>query len=207
MHLESDLNELNLAKIDYIHFDLMDGNFVPRYGLFPEYLEDIKFLTEYPIEVHLMAYNPEDYLPLLVESGAHIITPHIEALVHPHRTITEIQKLSALPGLALNISTPLCVLDHVLEELHLVTLMAINPGIKGHGLIEQIFKKIESLRQIIDQKGLRTLIQIDGGVDFKTAKRMIEAGADILVCGTGTIFRKEESISKQLETLRQVIGD
>jgi len=206
LDLNSDLDELSKSQIDLIHFDVMDGVFVPRYGLFPEYLEDIKRKINVLVEVHLMAVDPEKYLNEFVDSGADIITPHIESTNHIHRVINKIRSFKALPGVALNISTPISSLEFILEDLHLVTIMAINPGIKGHSVIEKVYSKIEQLRKTIDKKGLDTLIQVDGGVNFNTASKMNSAGADILVCGTGTIFNQNESLSRKIKELRNLIN-
>ncbi len=205
LSLEADLAALDKGGIDYIHFDMMDGVFVPRYGLFPEYLKAIRAKTNVPIEIHMMVENPEPYIQELVDAGATIITPHIEPLHHVHRTVSRIKAAGAQAGLALNPGTPLTSLDNILEDLDLVMLMAINPGIVGHKLIPSTYKKIEALRAKIDETGKDIIIEIDGGVTPESGKEMVKAGANMLVCGTGTIFQPPALLDEKICEFRQTL--
>ena len=202
-NLKEDLHEINLANMDFIHFDMMDGDYVPRFGLHPEYLVDIKKHSSIPVEAHLMLTRPDAYIPLLVESGADIIIPHIEPLLHANKTINLINDMGITAGIALNIATPLSNVEYVLEDVKFVTLMAINPGIKGHEIINTIFRKVTELKTMIKNKGLEVLIQVDGGVNIETAPKLINAGADILVCGASAIFNQNVSLSTKCKELRK----
>jgi ribulose-phosphate 3-epimerase len=202
LNLEVDLAALEKGGIDYIHFDVMDGVFVPRFGLFPEYLKAIRSKTNLPIEVHMMVQDPEPYIQDFVNAGATMLTPHIEPLMHAHRTIMKIKSAGALAGLALNPGTSLSSLDSVLEDLDLVMLMAINPGIVGHKLIPRTMEKIAELRKKIDEIDKNVLIEIDGGVTPESGIRMRQAGANMLVCGTGTIFQPPAKLDDKIREFR-----
>ena len=206
LNLQKDIAALKKGNIDYIHFDVMDGVFVPRYGLFPEYLKAIRSKTNIPIEVHMMVQNPEPYIQDFVDAGATIVTPHIEPLMHAHRTIMRIQNAGVKAGLALNPGTSLSSLDYVLEDLDLVMLMAINPGIVGHKLIPRTFEKIADLRQRIDATGKDIFLEIDGGVTPESGMKMVKAGANMLVCGTGTIFQPPASLDKKIRAFRKTLS-
>jgi ribulose-phosphate 3-epimerase len=206
LNLEADLEALEKGGIDYIHFDVMDGIFVPRYGLFPEYLKAIRSKTDLPIEVHMMVQDPEPYIDEFIRAGATILTPHIEPLSHAHRTVMKIKGAGAKVGLALNPGTSLSSIDYVLEDLDLVMLMAINPGIVGHKLIPETMKKIADLRRRIDETGKDIIIEIDGGVTPESGIQMTEAGANMLVCGTGTIFQAPAKLDDKIREFRATLA-
>ena len=205
LNLEADINELINGKADFIHFDVMDGQFVPRYGLYPEILSYHKNQTNIPVDVHMMVDNPEDYIEDFKVAGATYYNFHIEATSHAHRIVKKIEKAGMLPGIALNPATSLSTLDHLIEDIKMVVLMAINPGIVGHKLIPGMIDKIRQLRKFADSRGNKDLlIEIDGGVTFESGRVMIEAGADVLVCGTGTIYRpQEDTISNKIAAFRE----
>lgn len=205
LNLDADLAALEKGGIDYIHFDVMDGTFVPRFGLFPEYLKVIREKTTVPIEIHMMVQDPEPYFLPFREAGADILTPHIEPLHHAHRTLMRIKETGAKAGLALNPGTPLSVLDYVLEDLDLVMLMAINPGIVGHKLIPGTYKKIADLRERINATGRDILLEIDGGVTPESGIQMQQAGATMLVCGTGTIFQPPARLEDKIQEFRSTL--
>lgn len=205
LRLEKDLELLEKGKIDQIHFDVMDGLFVPRYGLYPEILKATKAITDIPVDVHFMTEDPTKYLPAFIEAGADIIAVHAESCRHLHYTIKTIKDAGKKAGVVLNYATPLSVLDYILEDLDLVELMAINPGIVGHKIIPGIFKKISDLREKISQAGKKIDIEIDGGVNFESAPKMVKAGATVLVCGTSVIFNKEKPLNVKIKELRGVI--
>ncbi|TXH02282.1 MAG: ribulose-phosphate 3-epimerase [Candidatus Moraniibacteriota bacterium] len=207
MSIEDDLAALERGGIDYIHFDVMDGVFVPRYGLFPEYLRAIRSKTKLPIEVDMMVQDPEPYIQDFVSARATALTPHIEPLKHPHRTIRRIHEAGVLAGLALNYGTPLSSLDYLLDDLDIVMLMAINPGIVGHKIIPGIMKKIEDLRKKIDFANIDRdiILEIDGGVTPDSGIRMLHAGANMLVCGTGTIFQPPALLDEKIHSFRSTL--
>ena len=206
LNLEHDIAALEKGNIAYIHFDVMDGVFVPRYGLFPEYLKAIRSKTDIPIEVHMMVQNPEPYIQDFVDAGATILTPHIEPLMHAHRTIMRIKSAGAKAGLALNPGTSLSSLDYVLDDLDLVMLMAINPGIVGHKLIPRSMEKIADLRKRIDGIGKDIFLEIDGGVTPESGIQMVNAGANMLVCGTGTIFQPPALLEDRIRDFRSTLS-
>ena len=197
---------LEKGGIDSIHFDVMDGVFVPRYGLFPEYLKAIRSKTDLPIEVHMMVQDPEPYINDFVDAGATVLTPHIEPMQHVHRTVKRIKDAGVQAGLALNYGTSLSMLDYILEELDIVMLMAINPGIVGHKLIPGTMRRIADLRKRINELGKDILIEIDGGVTPESGVQMKRAGANILVCGTGTIFQPPASLEDKIVEFRSTLS-
>lgn len=205
-NLEADIAALEKGNVNYIHFDVMDGVFVPRYGLFPEYLKAIRSVTTIPIEVHMMVENPEPYIQDFVDAGATMLTPHIEPLVHAHRTVMRIKNSGVKVGLALNPGTSLSCLDYVLDELDLVMLMAINPGIVGHRLIPGTMAKIVDMRKRIDTIGKDIFLEIDGGVTPESGIAMVTAGANMLVCGTGTIFQPPATLEDRMRDFRATLA-
>ena len=191
---------------DMIHYDVMDGVFVPRYGLLPEALESVKTITRLPVSVHMMTIEPEKYLPAFIDAGADCLVVHAEVCTHLHRTLSLIKDRGKKAGVALNITTPLSVLDYVLDNIDTITLMAINPGIVGHKIIPIVYKKIEELNRMLMRYGKQNiLIEIDGGVTFESAPLMLESGADILVCGSSTLFKKEGSVEDSMRDLREIL--
>ena len=208
LNLESEMIELCKSEIDLIHFDVMDGNFVPRYGLYPEILKRIKENKNCPlVDVHMMVNNPEDYIDLFADAGADFFNFHIESCLHPHRVIKKIIASGMRPGIALNPNTPLNCLDWIIQDLEMVVLMTINPGIVGHKFIPELQDKIKLLRDLANKKNPNLIIELDGGVTPDTIPDMIRAGADALVCGNGTIFRPhEDSIINKTIKIRKLIN-
>lgn len=204
-NLQKELKLLEKGEVDYIHFDVMDGVFVPRYGLPPEILHTIKKLTKIPVDVHLMVCNPEPYIAKFAEAGADIITVHMENNPHIHRVLQLIKDYGIKAGVALNPATPITTLEYLLDDIDLVMLMAINPGILGHKLIPVMLRKIEDLKKYLEDRQ-NVIIEIDGGVSFDSAKTMVLNGANMLVCGTSTIFKQKHPLDVMLNKLRNTIG-
>ena len=201
LNIKTDIQSLINGSIDQIHFDVMDGTFVPRFGLYPEILQEFKKNYITPVDVHLMIENPEDYLDLFKTYGADTITFHWETTKHASRIIHKIKKLNIKAGIALNPSTPASAISEILEDVDMVCLMAIDPGIVGGKFYDGIYNKISE----ISNNKHNIEIQIDGGVTPTTIIKMIEAGANNLVCGTGTIFRKfEDTIENKIKDLRRI---
>lgn len=202
LRIEEELRQIEAGKIDTIHFDVMDGNFVPRYGLHPEILQALRSQTQLPVDVHMMTDQPERYIDVFAKAGANYFSVHAEACNHLHRAVSAIRSAGMKPGVALNPATPPSILEYVLQDLEIVVLMAINPGILGQTLIPNQLDKIRQLRAMSTAKP-ELIIQIDGGVTPATAPAMIAAGASSLVCGTGTIFRPhEDTIDRKSLALR-----
>ena len=208
MKLEEDIQELHKGKIDYIHFDVMDGLFVPRYGLFPEIITQIRASSNIPFDLHMMVEKSEEYIDAFVKAGANqpedVYTIHAESTRHLDRVIRKIKSYGIKAGVALNPSTPLHVLDYVLPEIDMVMIMAINPGVVGHKLIPHILDKILHTQEKLSAYP-NIVIAVDGGVSFNSASRMAKAGATMLVCGTQTIYRQESSISIKIKELRDLL--
>lgn len=202
LSLEKELKKLKKGGIDLIHFDVMDGSFVPRFGLFPEILSLIKKITDLPIDVHMMVQNPEDYIKVFADGGADYFVVHAESDQHLHRTLKRIHEYGMKAGVALNPATPLTVLDYLLDDLDLVLLMAINPGIVGHKLIPQMIDKIADLKMKL-QRHPNVLIEVDGGVAFESAPEMVRRGANILVCGSSTIFKLDQKVDVKIKQFRK----
>lgn len=203
LDLKEQIKLLEKGGADYIHFDVMDGVFVPRYGLHPEMLEAIKSISYIPIDVHMMVANPEPYITEFARVGADIFVVHAESCQHLHRTVKMIKEAGMKPGVALNPATPLSVLDYVIDDLEWIMLMAINPGIVGHKLIPNMIAKIAELKQKIGTRQ-KPIIAIDGGVTFESAPKMMAAGAKAFVCGSSTIFKpKEAPVDQKLKEFKK----
>ena len=207
LELYKELHDLEKGGADGLHFDVMDGQFVPRLGLYPEYLKAVKSASTIPVDVHLMIDNPEASIPAFVKMDMtpnDNITVHAEATSHLHYAIKSIKDAGIKPGVALNPATPLSVLDYMLPDLERVVLMAINPGILGHKLIPHMLRKIKDLREKLrDYPHIH--IEIDGGVSPESAAKMVEFGADMLVCGTSSIYKKDRSLKDTVPEFRAVI--
>jgi ribulose-phosphate 3-epimerase len=193
-NLEKEIEMLEKAKADYIHFDVMDGAFVPNISFGLPVIECLKPKTTIPFDVHLMIENPENYLARFIDAGADIVTFHVEATVHVHRAIQMIKEKGAKAGVVLNPHTPLSQAEHVLSELDMVLLMSVNPGYGGQKLIPEILEKGKSLRKMIEDKGLDIDLEIDGGVNPDNAARIAEFGFNIFVAGSA-VFGADDPIS------------
>lgn len=194
-NLKGQIEKLEKGGADYIHLDVMDGNFVPNITFGPPLIKKIRNITDIPFDVHLMIEKPERYIEDFVKAGADIITVHVEASVHLHRTIEAIKSCGVKAGVALNPATPLSSIEYVLEYLDLVLIMTVNPGFGGQKFIESTKRKIRKLRQIVDEKNLNLLIEADGGIKLDNYKEIVECGLDIIVVGSG-IFEAEDIVER-----------
>ena len=181
----------SVSAAEWIHVDVMDGRFVPNITIGPLVVKALRPLTDKVIDCHLMIVEPDKYIEDFRNAGADYISVHAEACTHLDRSIQAIKQSGAKAGVALNPHTSESVLDYVLEELDLVLVMSVNPGFGGQSLIERVFPKIERIRKRIDALGLDTLIQVDGGVKTHNAHRFTEAGAHVLVSGSG-VFKADD---------------
>jgi ribulose-phosphate 3-epimerase len=193
-NLQKEVEMLNSSAADYIHVDIMDGVFVPNISFGIPVTEAIHRHATKPLDVHLMIVNPELYVEDFVKAGASIVTVHVEACTHLHRALQEIKRLGVAAGVALNPHTPIELLTEVLEEVDLVCVMSVNPGFGGQKFIEHSYAKVANLKNLILKKGVKTQIEVDGGVSEQNAKRLIEAGADILVAGS-FVFKAPDPIA------------
>ena len=191
LNLGKDIEMVNRSEADWFHCDVMDGRFVPNISFGIPIVKAISQLAEKPLDVHLMIVEPEKYFEAFVKAGADIITFHYEACAHIHRAVQQLKTFGVKAGVVLNPHTPVAVLEDILGDLDLVLLMSVNPGFGGQKFIERTFEKIRSLKAMINEQGLNTLIEVDGGVSTENAASLFEAGADILVAGNA-VFKSED---------------
>jgi ribulose-phosphate 3-epimerase len=179
-----DIEMLNQSEADYIHFDVMDGVFVPNISFGIPLIEHVNKIATKPLDVHLMIVDPDKFIEPFVNAGASIITVHYEACQHLHRTVQLIKNHGAKASVCLNPHTPICVLEDIISDLDMVLLMSVNPGFGGQAFIENTYSKVEKLKALIEKKNPGCLIEVDGGVNTETAKKLFAAGADVLVAGS-----------------------
>lgn len=195
------VEKLKAQGADWVHFDVMDGNFVPNITFGPDMCKALRPLTDLPIDVHLMVEHPSDWIEPFKKAGADILTVHVESAEHHlHRALQSIHAAGMKAGVVLNPATPIESCVHLLPECDLVLLMSVNPGFGGQSFIYETPRKIRALRKEIDDRGLKTLIEIDGGVNPETAKLCIEAGADVLVAGSA-VFKAPDP-AEMIKALR-----
>lgn len=195
------VEKLKAQGADWVHFDVMDGNFVPNITFGPDMCKALRPLTDLPIDVHLMVEHPSDWIEPFKKAGADILTVHVESAEHHlHRALQSIHAAGMKAGVVLNPATPIESCVHLLPECDLVLLMSVNPGFGGQSFIYETPRKIRALRKEIDYRGLKTLIEIDGGVNPETAKICIEAGADVLVAGSA-VFKAPDP-AEMIKALR-----
>lgn len=183
-NLQKDIKMVNESDADWFHLDIMDGVFVPNisYGL--PIVEQINKIATKPLDVHLMIIDPDRYVEAFKNAGADILTVHYEACTHLHRTLQNIHSHGMKAGVSLNPHTPVSVLEDVIEDIDVVLLMSVNPGFGGQKFIEKTYNKVIKLKKLIQDNNTQTIIEIDGGVNLETGKKLIQAGADALVAGS-----------------------
>lgn len=189
-NLQRDCEMINNSQADWFHIDVMDGHFVPNISYGMPVIQSIKKHATKPLDVHLMIEKPERYIEEFAKVGADIITVHYESTVHLHRTLTQIEDVGCKAGVVLNLTTPVSVLEDILPKCYMVLLMSINPGFGGQKFEEITYNKVRKLRQMANDQDLNTHIEIDGGVTSANAKKLLDAGADVLVAGS-FIFKSD----------------
>ena len=189
-NLQRDCEMINNSQADWFHIDVMDGHFVPNISYGMPVIQAIKKHATKPLDVHLMIEKPERYIEEFAKVGADIITVHYESTVHLHRTLTQIKDVGCKAGVVLNLTTPVSVLEDILPKSYMVLLMSINPGFGGQKFEEMTYNKVRKLRQMANNQGLNTHIEIDGGVTSSNARKLLDAGADVLVAGS-FIFKSD----------------
>ncbi|SHF20585.1 ribulose-phosphate 3-epimerase [Caldanaerobius fijiensis DSM 17918] len=199
-NLLDDILNAERAGVDMLHIDIMDGHFVPNLSFGIPVIESIVGKSALPFDVHLMVDNPDEYINDLVRLGVKNITVHAESCIHLDRMINRIKESGVRASIALNPSTPLTVLDYVVELCDMVLVMTVNPGFGGQKLIPYTLDKVADLRALRENKGLNFLIQVDGGIDTQNVQKVIEAGADVIVAGT-CIF-KSDDMARTVELLK-----
>lgn len=197
--------EAEAAGVDLFHLDVMDGHFVPNISFGPAIVEAVHRSTRLPLDVHLMIEEPDRYLADFVRAGAQYVTVHAEACVHLHRSIQEIRRLGAKPGVSLNPATPASSLWEILPDVDLVLVMSVNPGFSGQSFIENALPKIAQIRRWLTERGLPAEIQVDGGINTATAPRVAAAGATILAVGTA-IFCHPGGVRQGVAEIRRSLA-
>ena len=199
LNLQRDVEMINNSDADWLHLDIMDGVFVPNISFGFPVLNALKDVCKKPMDVHLMIVEPQKFINEVAATGAYMMNVHYEACTHLHRTITAIKDAGMKAGVTLNPHTPVSLLDDIIQELDMVLLMSVNPGYGGQRFIEHSVEKVKELKKLVDRKGLSTLIEVDGGVNAETGKRLVDAGADVLVAGN-YVFKSPDPV----ETIRQL---
>lgn len=182
--LRHEVEMINKSDADWLHLDIMDGTFVPNISFGFPVIDAVAKICKKPLDVHFMIEHPERYVQRTAKTGAMMMNVHYEACVHLHRTVQEIHDAGMKAGVTLNPSTPVCLLEDILNDVDMVLLMSVNPGFGGQKFIENTIKKIGRLRQLIKESGSQALIEVDGGVQAETAPRLVKAGVDVLVSGS-----------------------
>jgi len=197
-NLQRDIEMINESEADWFHIDIMDGVFVPNISFGMPVLRDIKKHAKKTLDVHLMIVNPDQYIETFASLGTDILTVHYEACTHMHRTVQAIKSTGMKAGIALNPHSSVNLLKDIIKDIDLVCLMSVNPGFGGQSFIENTFEKVKELKELIQSTGADCQIEIDGGVTNKNAKKLVEAGANILVAGSYVFKSKNpaETISK-----------
>ena len=199
--LLEDVKKVEKAGCEYLHIDVMDGHFVPNITIGPLVVKSLRKDVNMVFDTHLMIENPDNYIKDFVDAGSDIIVVHQEACKHLHRTIQNIKSYGVKAGVSLNPATPIESIKHVLNEIDMVLIMTVNPGFGGQSFIEDMIPKIKELKALIDEKGLNIDIQVDGGIKPDNVKKVVEAGANVVVAGSA-IFN-ENGIDKNVVLFRE----
>lgn len=195
--------EATKAEADYIHIDVMDGHFVPNITIGAPVVASLRSWTHLPLDVHLMIEQPERYISHFADSGADIITVHVEACPHLHRTIQVIKELGVKAGVALNPASSLSMVDEIMPQVDLILIMSVDPGFGGQAFIPETLEKISRLRRMLDNRKVDAELEVDGGITINNASSIVKAGGRVLVVGT-SVFNAKGGVSQALQKLREI---
>lgn len=206
LNLRESLKELEKAGVDWLHCDVMDGHFVPNWMMFPDLINALAGETGLPLDIHLMVDDPLFLLPRLKLRKEDIVTISAESTIHAQRVLSAVRAAGAKPGLALNPGTPLVMMEELYPDFDLLLLMSVNPGYSGQKLVPQSIQKIAHARRLLDEAGFaRTRIEVDGNCSFENVPLMVDAGADVIVAGTSSLFMKGLSLREGMQRLEQAM--
>ncbi len=201
-NLASEIKEVEEAGIDILHVDVMDGHFVPNLSMGPNVVTAIRPLTNAELDVHLMISEPDHYIDAFSKAGADYLTVHAEACQHLHRTLQEIKAKGMKAGVALNPATPVCLIEHVMQELDLILIMTVNPGFGGQSFIKETLSKIKELKEKVSRYNHEIIIEVDGGINSETLPLAKAAGADLFVAGSAIFNESDRTVAiKKLNQL------
>ena len=203
-HLQETVKKLEREEIDFLHFDIMDGHFVPNFSIGPDLMKGLQKCTQIPFDAHLMIYNPEKFIDRFIDCGAKLITVHFEATHSLLKVLERIRKEGKKVGVALKPNTSIDCLDPVLAYCDVILLMMVEPGFAGQKLLPSMIEKIRLTRDMLEKKGLKTEIEVDGNVSFENIPRMAKAGADIFVLGSSSLFSSYADLEKNLKRLLKI---
>ncbi|MEI6131276.1 MAG: ribulose-phosphate 3-epimerase [Bacillota bacterium] len=205
-NLEADIKKLENAGVEYVHVDIMDGSFVPNFTFGTDFCEALRGMSNLPLDIHLMIQKPELHIAAFKPRAGEYICVHQEATVHLQRTLALIKSFGAKPAVALNPATPINTIEDVLADIDMVLIMTVNPGYAGQKLVPQTLDKITRMRKFLDERGYQNIeIEVDGNVSFENAKKMRDAGAEIFVAGSSSVFIKELGIEEGSRELKKHI--
>lgn len=203
--LKESVIRLDKAEVDFFHFDVMDGKFVPNFTMGPDMIKSLRPYTSKPFDAHLMIEEPERYIDMFAEAGCDMISVHVEAATHLQRTLQKIKDRGIKAGVALNPATSLDCLDYIWDQIDYVVLMTVNPGFAGQKFIPATYEKISRLAEYIRNTGRKIDIQVDGNISYEVIPEVTERGAEMLVCGTSCLFKKEESLETAMANLHSFL--
>jgi ribulose-phosphate 3-epimerase len=207
IHLGADLDLFKESGIDYLHIDVMDGHYVPNFTLGPDYCRALAAYSDIPLDIHLMIENADSYVPVFSEFKNSVISFHPECIYHPLRTVQFIKSFGVRAGIAIDPVTPLESIKYMLPDIDLICIMAVSPGYSGQKLIPQAIGKIQEISRYIKERGYQIEIEVDGNVSWENIPKMLQAGAEVLVAGTSSIFKQKEGLQFSIEKLKSMLVD